>query len=331
MGFTYPCCRNVTFSGHTGNHGFAIAAYGNVSIQLKNVTFTNNHGSLNYRRHKAPCSNTSRSSSIGGTIVSPYDELPACFAPELPSSLIYVQESFLQVEGNSSFNHNSAGALVAAKGGSHSLVRLGTGTIIKNNAAGWLLVADSWQYDPKGQGIITSPRMQLIRDESAASGRKVVQGQEELLREAHPYDSYKLGQRNLPMSVNDSDYLISSRSSGAWKAVKSFIWQAPKGVTPMRVQLEGVKMFDNVVEGGLLWLRLVQTSMAGVVARNNYGGFPVVSNSSIVTSSDDGISSFRVMAKVAASLLEGSGSPCEPPVYDALIRVVGPDFFSMRR
>ena len=324
----------MTFTGHSGSQGFAISASGNASAQLQNVTFFNNHGSHEQQQNlmsSRSCSNTTSSSnSSTSSSSSPLlgEDLPACFAPELPSSMVHLQQSSLEVTGRSRFYQNSAGALVVAAGGAGITVSFGRGVGFSNNTAGWLLVADSWQYDEMGRKIITSPQMQLYGPKGVGGSTQGVQEQEGLLGEVKPYSTLEVN-RGLPTTVNDSA-LFSKEPLRAGESVRSYLGVAPKGVAPMVVQMEGVEMSGNAVEGGLLWLRLVNASLVGVAAHENMGGVgPLVENSSSSGMEKSTMGSWG--AGVAASQLEGSGSACDPLVYDAFVRVVGPNPFMMER
>jgi hypothetical protein len=165
--------------------------------------------------------------------------------------------------------------------------------------------------------------MKLHGDPRAPGGKRVKQEHEADLRDAKPYTATDFA-HDLPTSVADLEWLTQRDPlSNASASLKQLLQQAPAGVAPMGVQMQGVLMSGNVVEGGLLWLRLANASLEGVSAVKNIGGLPLVGfgNSSSET----------LTAHIAASVIEGSGSPCDPPVYDAFIRVVGPLKFSLDR
>ena len=320
----------MTFSGHSGNQGFVISAHGNASVTLENTIFTSNHGTLVAQQTPLICSNTTQSSSSSILPQAAHvEELHACFAPELPSSVIYLQQSSLAVGGNSSFSNNSAGGMIVAKGGRGNAISLGRGTVLRSNSAGWLLVADSWQYDAQGQRIISAPHMKLFNDANAPNGRRIEQEHDAELLAAKPYTTSEFA-RHLPMTraplsvLSSKDPLVNASAS-----LEDYLRRSPAGVAPMAVTMDGVDMSGNAVEGGLLWLRLVHSTLAGVSATENVGGLPILSvgNSSASANS----STKSLTARVAASVLEGTGSGCDPPVYDSLIRVVGPQSFSMYR
>ena len=319
----------MTFSGHSGSQGFVISAHGNASVTLENTTFTNNHGTLAAQQTPLICSNITQSSS---TSIPPQaaheEELHACFAPELPSSVIYLQQSSLAVGGTSSFSNNSAGGMIVGKGGRGNAISLGKGTVLRSNSAGWLLVADSWQYDAQGQMIISAPQMKLFNDPGAPNGRRIEQEHAAELLAAKPYTGTDFA-RHLPKTI--ANLTVLSRPDPLAQASASLLndlQQTPAGVRPMALVMEGVQLSGNAVEGGLLWLRLVNASLAGFTARENMGGLPIVSAR---TSSQSANSTGSLTARVAASVLEGTGPGCSPPLYDALIRVVGPLSFSMYR
>ena len=313
----------MTFSGNSGDQGFVISAHGNASVTLQDTTFTNNHGTLAAQQTPLICSNTTQLNSSSIPLQAVQEEVPqACFAPELPSSVIYLQQSSLAVTGSSRFSNNSAGGIIAAKGGRGNALSLGRGTVLGNNSAGWLLVADSWQYDPQGQMIISAPQMKLFNDVTAPNGRKIEQEHTAELMAAKPYTAAEFA-HPLPKTISNVSTLSSKDPlANASALLAKYLQQAPGGVAPMAVQMEGVQMAGNAVEGGLIWMRLVNASLAEVAARENIGGLPIISSKN---------STGSLTARVASSVLEGTGLGCDPPVYDALVRVVGPLSFRMYR
>jgi hypothetical protein len=237
-----------------------------------------------------------------------------------------VIQSSLVLTGKSSINDNSAGAIIAAKGGRSSTISLGRGTLLKGNSAGWLLVADSWQYNSRGQMVISAPHMKVF---NTPSGRNVTQDLEEELRAAKPYTATELAQ-HLPKSIADPSVLSSvdpleNATTFLGEYLQRSLAGSDPGGGPMAVTMEGVELVRNALEGGLLWLRLVNSSLTELAARENIGGFNITARSSTAPAG----SNTTVGPRVKSSALEGTGLWCDPPVYDALIRVVGPQSFKM--
>ena len=305
----------MNLSGHSGSNGFLISAQ-DASIELINTTITDNKGQRDQQPQKklaaARCSNstTTSSSSQDGTLVP----LPACFAPQPPSSLISMRQSSMVLR-SSHLTQNSAGVLIAAAGAAPHQIVITSGSTIRSNDAEWVMMADSWQYDQVARRLVNVGPM--VFPNATTSIEKLQQPDQGFLNQTMSRTAYDVWQ-HVPSSISD----LNNTSSKLARSIAPLLEKIPRGVKPLGVVLEEVEVAGNIVEGGLMWLRLVNITLSKSTVHNNTAGMQISKSSS---------SSSRGAGYLVARKLEGVGSACDPPVFDAFIRVVGPMPFMMSR
>lgn len=149
--------------------GLIIAATDAV-VELTNVTIAQNNGMRLSRNSRIPswrpylhlpCRDdtvsggvSSSSSNTSGDVTT---KQQACGSPLLGSSLIDLEESTLVLRGTK-LQDNTADALITARGSSAHALQLLPGTVLAENRARWLLVADSWAHDPVGRRNMKAPQ-----------------------------------------------------------------------------------------------------------------------------------------------------------------------------
>lgn len=146
--------RGVTFSGHGSSsntlQGIVISAQ-QAAVTLENVVITRSSGALPHGMpsYSPPCNNThlKQPLSRAGAV---------CGAPILPSSLIYLRESTLKAV-NSSIVASTAGALISTTGSAQHSMQLLQDTLLQDNTAAWLVVADSFAADAVGRENLLAP------------------------------------------------------------------------------------------------------------------------------------------------------------------------------
>lgn len=152
---------SATGGSNAQQHGVVLTATQQASVEFTRVTLRDNTGPLqpgsaNFAPRFTPeCNVTSNVDDAGLLLIK--GDGPPCGAPVLQSSLISLQQSTLTLSASSILN-NTADAIIAAAGaGPQAAVKLLQGSVLRDNAATWLLVADSFAHDKVGRQILLAP------------------------------------------------------------------------------------------------------------------------------------------------------------------------------
>jgi hypothetical protein len=206
--------------------------------------------------------------------------------------------------------------VIAAAGAAPHQIIIESSSTINSNDVEWVMMADSWQYDEVAQRLMNVRPMYFPK--YTTSIEKLQQPDQDFVKNVVTRTAYDIW-HHVPASVDNLD----NTSRKLARSIEPLLTKVPRRVTPLGVVLHGVDIAGNVVEGGLFWLRLVNTTISNSTVQNNTGG-------KLHNSSSKG----RVPSRagyLAVNQLEGAGSACDPPVFDALFRVVGPMPFIMSR
>eukprot|EP00775_Hariotina_reticulata_P003871 gene3871-4126_t len=193
---------------------------------------------------------------------------------------------------------NTAAALISSAGAGPNVLQLLRGTRLHNNTVSWLLVADSMVADAQGQSNLLAPQPSELTPYTLQGARYTTHG--------------FIGRlRNLSLQELGSE--------AQQPRVLRFVGAAPQGQAPLQVQLQGAAFTGNTVLGGLMWLRLVNTTMTHVT---------ITSNSAIM--SPPGVAQAS-SSRGAAHFLQPPGICDMESQSRALVQVHGPSAFDVYR
>lgn len=252
---------DVVLSGHqAGNEtlasqlGFIIHAGDQASVHMERVSVVDNHAD-NVQPVHTPFGADSPPVGFG----------PG--APSLSSSLIHLANASMHAIGCTLASNTGVSALISASAGAPQVLRL-QGCNVTDNKVAWLLVADSWYTDILGRQLITHPGAPMVTQKTLPSVASSWTTRTPFL--ASLPDSYTVT-RLIPGT--DSNPRASEQQRRAVRdgsvALAQLVGRVADGQTPLQLLLQDTTVTSNLVMSGLLWVRLVNTTLNQVVIQGN--------------------------------------------------------------
>ncbi|WIA36113.1 hypothetical protein OEZ86_007463 [Tetradesmus obliquus] len=176
------------------------------------------------------------------------------------------------------------------------------GTKLVSNNVTWLVTADSWPADAVGRTNMMAPQ--------PSENTKTFNMQ--------PPFTARTAMGGIREMIASSASAVAAVAAGM-ERVQAFVGAAPKGQSPLQVLLQDAVISSNTASQGLLWLRLVNSSMTNVRVTGNLG------------TGSSGSSSKRAAAAAELGAVAPPG-PCDVgALHRAMVQVHGPAAFEVHR